>query len=179
MVERWNNSIVSDISDSKFQCDLDSHADTCIAGKAFKVVETTNKMCKVYPYLDEYKPKIVNVVNAITAYDSPEGETFILLVNEALSMPNLEPSLLCPNQLRSNGIIVNNYPRQFDSLSTHSIHIDEYNLTIPLYMDGIMSMIPVRYPKKHEEEQCTWIPLTSPQDWNPNSDEFEKAEVML
>ena len=179
MVERWNNSIVSDISDSKFQCDLDLHADTCIAGKAFKVVETTNKTCKVYPYSDEYTPKIVNVVNLITAYDSPEGETFILLVNEALSMPNLEPSFLCPNQLRSNGIIVNDCPRQFDSLSNHSIHIDEYNLTIPLYMDGIMSMIPVRYPKKHEEEQCTWIPLTSPQDWNPNSDEFEKAEVML
>ena len=61
--------------------ELDSHADTCVAGAAWKVMEYTGVVCNVYPYSDSYKPlKQVPVVEAVTAYNHPTGETFILLL---------------------------------------------------------------------------------------------------
>ena len=69
--------------------DLDSHADTCVAGAMWKVMEYTGVFCDAYPYSDSYKPlKQVPVVEAITAYDHPSGKTFILVLAQALYFGN-------------------------------------------------------------------------------------------
>ena len=39
------------------------------------------------------------------------GEAIILVLNQALGIKDQEPSLLYPNQLRVNGITVNDVPR--------------------------------------------------------------------
>ena len=57
-------------------------------------------------------------------------------MNEALFFGDrLSGSLLNPNQLHANGLIVNDVPRQFDARSTHSIHAvtkDGEKIAIPL-----------------------------------------------
>ena len=116
--------------------ELDSHADLCVAGATWKVMEYTGVVCNVYPYSDSYKPlKQVPVVEAVTAYDHPTGETFILVLAQALYLgEQQEPSLLCPNQMRSYGIVVNDVPKHLsvNCASTHSIYIPSMDLRIPL-----------------------------------------------
>ena len=62
------------------RCEMDSHADTCVAGPNFLILEFTGEQCDVTPYTNDYEPIInVSVVNAATAYpDDSTGETVIL-----------------------------------------------------------------------------------------------------
>ena len=82
--------------------ELDLHANTCVAGARWEVMEYTGVVCDVYPYSNSYKPlKQVPVVEAVTAYNHLTGETFILVLAQALYLGNQqEPSLLCPNQIQ-------------------------------------------------------------------------------
>ena len=93
--------------------ELDSHADTCVAGATWKVMEYTGVVCNVYPYSSSYKPmKKEPVVEAVTAYNHLAGEMFILVLAQALYLGNQqEPSLLCLNQMRSYGIVVDDVPK--------------------------------------------------------------------
>jgi hypothetical protein len=63
----------------------------------------------------------MEIVSAITAYHHPRGETDILEVDQALYSPQQEPSLLNPNQMKWNLIIVDNIRHQFNPCLTHSI----------------------------------------------------------
>ena len=65
--------------------ELDSHADMCVAGAMWNVMELTGIECDVYPYSDSYKPlKQVPVVEVVTAYNHPTGESFILVLVQVL-----------------------------------------------------------------------------------------------
>ncbi len=51
------------------RCELDSHADTCVAGPNFVILDHTGQQCDVTPYTNDYQPIInVSVVNAATAF---------------------------------------------------------------------------------------------------------------
>ena len=164
-------------------CELDSHADTCLIGKGWSVEEPTGEYCMVRPFDKSYKPVRMEIVSALTAYDHPNGDTFILEVNQALYSPQQEPSLLNPNQMRWNHLTVDDIPRQFDPKSIHSICFPESASTIRLRLRGVMSTFPIRVPTQDEQEECTHLSLTSRKCWEPNSDllasEEEKATVRL
>ena len=82
-------SAVSSVHIQEGRLELDSHAETCVAGATWKVMEYTGVVCDVYPYSDSYKPlKQVPVVEAVTAYNHPAGETFILVLAQALFLGN-------------------------------------------------------------------------------------------
>jgi hypothetical protein len=107
--------------------ELDSHADTVVAGSACKVIELTDQSCEVYAYADHYEPITnVPVAKVATAYDHPiSGETFILIFGQALYMGDrMSHTLICPNQARTNGVIVDDVPQHLshDNSSTHSIY---------------------------------------------------------
>jgi 3'-phosphoadenosine 5'-phosphosulfate (PAPS) 3'-phosphatase len=93
--------------------EMDSHADTVVAGSTCKILELTEKSCDVYPYANSYEPiKNVLIAKVATAYDHPSGETFIIIFGQALYMgENIDHSLICPNQARSNGIIIDDDPK--------------------------------------------------------------------
>ena len=78
-------SAVSSVHIQEGRLELDSHADMCIAGAMWKVMGYTGGVCDVYSYSNSYKPlKQVPVVEAITAYNHLAGETFILVLVQAL-----------------------------------------------------------------------------------------------
>ena len=55
------------------RCELDTHADTCVAGPNFQLDEYTGDHCDVTPYSTEYQPlKNVPIVNASTAFTDPK-----------------------------------------------------------------------------------------------------------
>jgi hypothetical protein len=142
--------------------DLDSHADMCIMGKVFHTYSATGQKCTVMPYSDKYKPRVVDVADGCTAFDDPvTGETFILDVFQALDMTGDLPdlSLLCPNQLRANGLIVDNDPKHLchNCKPTHSIYIPQMKLRISLELQGVMSGFQARLPTQTEIETCIHI----------------------
>jgi len=123
----------------------------------------------------------VPIVQAGTAYDNPEtGETLILIINQGLYFgEGLPVSLLNPNQMRYNGVEVDDIPKHLardPSKATHSIYFPEHNIRIPLTMRGVISCLPVRKPTVQEVESCRWINLTSDVDWDPHSDDFAENE---
>jgi len=166
--------------------ELDSHADTCCAGSNCVVIEHTGKVCNVVGFNrntpnDELKG--IPVVKAATAYDAPTGETFIIILAQALYLGEyLDYSLLCPNQLRHNGLIVDDVPRHLSpnpSNASHSIFVPEENVTIPLEMRGVISLFYTRRPTQEEIENKKWLIFTSSLDWDPHSEDFMHNELAV
>jgi len=73
---------------------------------------------------------------------------------------HMNNSLLCPNQLRAHGMIVDDCPRHLapaDRPSTHSIYSPEEEFTIPLLLKGVTSFFTSRTPTIQELKTCRWI----------------------
>jgi len=169
----------ADSEPSDLNCELDSHADTVCAGRGFVQFEQPDRFVDVHPYSEEYDPiKNIPITTAATVWTSEKGDSFLLLFPEALFFGDrLKQSLICPNQLRANGLIVHDVPRQFDRNSTHSIRIpDAKNLIIPLELNGIMSCFPTRTPSADELENLPRVMMTSAAAWKPHSNSFADAE---
>jgi hypothetical protein len=162
--------------------DLDSHADTACIGRNCRVLAYSSMEVDVKPYHRQYKSITgIPVVQAATAYDDPEtGETYILVINQGLYFGDtLEHTLLNPNQMRTNGIIVDDVPKHLapnPSEAMHSIFIPENDLRINMEMRGVISCWPGRKPSDREVETCTWIHLTPEAEWDPHSNEFAENE---
>jgi hypothetical protein len=163
-------------------CELDSHTNTSVAGPSFIVLEYSNMTCNVSPFAKTYETKTnVPIIKAATAYDDPKtGTTYILVLGQALYFgEDVEASLLCPNQLRANGVIVEDVPVHLshDGTSSHSIIFpEEENFTIPLSLNGCFSSIPTQTPTMEEIETCRWLVLTNDAPWEPSTIPFADYE---
>ena len=114
---------------------MDSHADTCVAGPNFMILEFTGEQCDVTPYTSDYQPITnVAVVNAVTAFtDASTGVTVILRFNQVLWYgKRMKMSLINPNQLRHFGIAVSDDPTD----KTRPFGIVTEDQEIPFQMDG-------------------------------------------
>jgi hypothetical protein len=71
----------------------------------------TNRTADVSPFL----PALGTEVQIITdiAYDHPDGETVILIVNQALYIPALDDNLICDNQCRMNDVVIDSCPKSY------------------------------------------------------------------
>ena len=158
---------------------LDSHADmTCVGSDAYIIEHVVGQSCTVHPFHESYSPKEnVKVCNAAFAYDRDDGQTFILKINQCLDFSTtMQNSLLCTNQVRSNGIIVDDVPKSIDirQLSEQAIifpnsenNVND-NIKLPLYMHGPVPYLPVRKPSDEEYDSCPMLELTSFERWDPN-----------
>ena len=82
------------------RCEMDSHADTCVAGSNCVVLEYTGRSAEVEAYSPDYPSKQIPIATVATAYDCPtSGATYVIIINEALYFGDSLPfSLLSPNQ---------------------------------------------------------------------------------
>jgi hypothetical protein len=63
-----NDTVMGTIGRSE----MDTHADTCCAGANWQLLDFTNKVCEVTPFLDSYEPvKGVMVTRCGTVWTSP------------------------------------------------------------------------------------------------------------
>jgi hypothetical protein len=164
------------------RCELDSHVDTCVAGENCIILGYTNQTVNVSAFSDMHKPlENVPIVTAANAYDNQDtGDTIILIMGQAIYMGKDMPNtLICPNQLRRNGITVDECPKHLAPInkpSTHSIICPDDNLEIPLSLQGVTSYFITCTPTIHEMETCKWIHLTDEHFWDPHSEAFMKEE---
>jgi hypothetical protein len=139
--------------DSDTRTELDSHADTCVAGANTLLVSDDNRMVSVHAYSGEYQP-IPNIPVATVAMlwvHPATGQLYNLIVHEALYFGDrVEVTLLCPNQMRANGLQVEDVPRQFDPKSSHSIYVPDDKIRIPLTIEGVLSGFVCRKPTWEE-----------------------------
>ena len=164
---------------------LDSHADTCTGGKNMVLIPgTSTKRVEVSGFSSDIGSiKGVPVGTCAMAYDDPsDGITYIIMFGECIYFgERMEHSLLCPNQIRSNGNIVEDTPRQFDKKSQHGMTLrnedTEEQLFVPFSMEGVISVIEnTRKPTQQELEECAVFWATSDVDWNPYSHSFAEDE---
>ncbi|KAI2501857.1 Reverse transcriptase (RNA-dependent DNA polymerase) [Fragilaria crotonensis] len=160
------------------RCEMDSHADTCVAGPNFKILEYTGEQCDVSPYTSDYDPITnVSVVNAATAFtDESSGETVILRFNQVLWYGSrMRMSLINPNQLRYYGVSVSDDPTD----STRPFGITIANVVhVPFKMDGTTVYFETRVPTQYELENCKTIQMTDDTVWEPSSVSIANVSVM-
>ena len=149
-----------------------------------ELLELTGEKVNVYPFSDNL-PAVqeVPIGTALTIWESPsDGQIWMLVIHEALYFGDrLKESLLCPNQLRAAGNLVQDAPIKFDSKSMHSITIPG-KLEIPLEMHGVISHLRTRKPTmneigRYQEGQLQAVELTEDAPWEPYSMKFAKMEL--
>ena len=177
-----SNRTVKSIMTNGELAELDSHADTTCCGRGFKLINDTGKTVSVEPFLTQYEPVTdIPIGTCITAYDDEKtGQTYILQFNQALYFGDrLETSLLNPNQMRDNHVIVDDCPMSLshDNKSTHSIILDEVN--IDLQLNNVFSGFNCRTPTPEEIENCSWLVMTSNREWNPYNNKLSEREARL
>mmetsp|Transcript_5420 Transcript_5420/g.7995 ORF Transcript_5420/g.7995 Transcript_5420/m.7995 type:complete len:667 (+) Transcript_5420:1119-3119(+) len=120
----------------------------------------------------------VPIASCATAYDHPAlQETLILVFHESLYFGDaMEHSLLNPNQIRANGLMVDMCPRQYDQSSLHAIIHSQEDIMFPLQMYGCISYLPTRLPTDKELQKCRYIDMTCESEWEPYSDSFQEYE---
>ena len=160
------------------RCELDSHADTIVAGSNTLRVSDEGHEVIVHGFSEEMGPTMAPVTTVATLWDHPEtGQPYILLMNQALYFGDrVGTTLICPNQLRANGLRVDDVPQQFDPSSSHSIYDPESNIRIPLFIEGVASGFDSRKPTFDDYEMYDHIELTSPLPWEPSSGQLAEKE---
>ena len=161
------------------RCEMDSHADTCVAGRNCVVLEYTGRHAEVQAYSPDYPSKRIPIATVATAYDCPNsGATFVLIINEALYFGESLPfSLLSPNQLRDNDVHVDERHRQHAPDSIFGISIPSEPLKIPFALDGVVAGFDTRPPSQDElDDVSCHVELTSDVEWIPSSFALSLAE---
>jgi hypothetical protein len=93
----------------------------------------------------------------------------------------LEHTLICPNQMRYNGIIVDDIPRHLshDRKSTHSLYFPNENRSLPLKLKGVIFYLDTRFPTQGEINNCRWLTATNDSIWDLYSESFAEQEESI
>ena len=145
-----------DVTVDESATDLDSHADQCSVGSNSLIVHDYDRPINVSGYNPSGPvDKDLKTVSAVLAYDDlVSGETLILMVNQAISIPDISHNLLSPMQLRLNDVVVNEVPRFLtEEVTDHTrsflvipIEDESTPYVIPLSVRGVTSTFPTRKP---------------------------------
>ena len=149
---------------------MDSHADTsCVNKHAYIETIVDGMTVDAIPF-DSQLGKMSNlpIVHAIFAYDDIHTSTTTLLrINNAIYIKDMDNSLLCPNQAREFGTIIDDVPPHLDHTGTGTFSITSDDSEFHLLQHGPTAYLPVRRPTEEELEHCTIVDITEEHDWDP------------
>ena len=146
--------------------ELDTRADTICVGKNWRILSTTGQCCNVHGFHDKFDAiKDVPVARSATAYVDQQGDTYILIVNEALHFgPSMDHSLINPNQIRHFGIPVSDNP--YDR--SKQLGIDHEQVFIPFLTEGSAVYFETHVPSDEDLESYPHVVLTDDEtEWDP------------
>ena len=163
--------------------ELDSHANMPVVGRNALIIADTGNKVEVNPYTPAYEAMTVPLVDAALQYDCPyTGQSYILIVRNALSVPSMSNNLLPPFVLREAGIQANDVPKihkDDPSVEDHSIYFKETGFRIPLSLWGVFSYFPTIKPTVEECDTNEEIYMLTPNRWNPHSDVYARNEESM
>ncbi len=97
-------------------CELDSHADTSVAGPNCVVLEFTEQVVNVSAFSEQLETmENIPIVTAATAIDDPAtGETTVLVIGQAIYIGDkVQNTLLCPQSNESYWVTCRQYTPAF------------------------------------------------------------------
>ena len=165
---------------------IDTHADSSCAGKHVRPLEfISGKKYSVTPFHESYAPKTdVGMINGVVAIDKPDGEGYILELNNFLNFTDsMNDSILVPMQALQNNIVIDDVPKGmcYHGVSTQSIFIPDTNIKIPIEFNGPIPYVKIRYPSDTDLDNYGWVELTSQAEWNPypedNGDVYYNSSI--
>ncbi len=133
-------------------------------------------------------PRRAKVVDAAIWYTCRDtGDHLILMINQAIYVPEVDHCLLCPMQCWLNGVEINEVPNFFTNdptTSTHSIQIadptdDVHPYIIPLQLEGVVSYFEYSLPTsaEFEDPEIPHLELTAKSPaWDPYDKDFAQLE---
>lgn len=141
------------------KCELDTRADTICAGKNFRALSLTGQTCDVSGFHQSFE----------SLNDIPVA----LIINEALYFgPQMDHSLVNPNQIRAYGIDVSDNP--FDRNRDFGIQHEE--CFIPFTTEGSTVYFDTFVTTDYQIETLRNIELTSDDEWDPNAVDMQKYQ---
>ena len=72
---------------------IDSGADTCLLGSAFRMLGHSDRMSNVQGFDESLVKADLKIGTEVAAFDIPEGETMLVLVNEAIDHTRQENTI--------------------------------------------------------------------------------------
>ena len=98
--------------DGECRTELDSHANMPVVGKEALIVEQSGKTVEASPFIPDYKPIKVEVVNAVVQYDSPlDRREYMLVIQNALCIPSMSNNLIPHSSCGKMELLSMNVPR--------------------------------------------------------------------
>ena len=92
----------------------------------------------------------------------------------------MEHSLLSPNQLWVNGLVVDTCPRQFSmGESIHGIFDPTEDIYFQFWMHGCISFLPMWLSTNGELEECCHVYMMLESEWEPYSNNFSGGGVSI
>ena len=102
--------------DKRFWMEVDSRANMMCAGSAFWLLEVMDQETDVSGFHDSLRTmSCMPIGTSVTVYNHLGIQEMVILVflQSLYFGKSMEHSLLCPNQRRVNGLVVDTCPRQF------------------------------------------------------------------
>jgi hypothetical protein len=165
---------------------MDSHVDQCCVGdNAFIFTIWPGQVVQVAPFLNRLGSVAdAPIVTAGIMYDDHKvGQPILLILHQAILIKGMKHNLLCPMQIRHNGVTVNDRLKHCTPIPTnedHPIIIPDGNYMIPLDLKGVTLYFPSRMPTGEEAARFKVdgdnLELTADSPmWEPNSHIFQEV----
>jgi hypothetical protein len=127
---------------------MDTHADTCCTSANWQLLDFTNEVCVVTPFLDSYESvKEIMVARCGTVWMSPNTGSEYLLVSDQMLWfgSQIDHSLIKPNQIHEYGISMYD-----NSFSQSQFGIDCTDDFIPFNTTGMIVYFETHVPTDWE-----------------------------
>lgn len=102
----------------------DTHADTsCVGRHAYIIAQVMGRSVEAVPFSPSLgSVQNLSIVHAAYAYDDQEtGLTTILIIHNAIFVPDMDNVLLCPDQARENNVKIDLSPTHYNEDSPYAI----------------------------------------------------------
>ena len=164
--------------------ELDSHANMTVVGLDAYVISETGRTAVVQPYSPDYDTKDIPIVHAAVQYDCPyNGDSYVLVIRNALHVKSMKHNLMPPFLMREAGVQVRDIPKIHvvdPSTDDHAIYFKEGDFRIPLKLRGTFSMFHMSKPSVDTMLNNEKVYLLTLSECNTHSRHYaENEERML
>ena len=152
---------------------------TVVAKNAY-IIAKSGQFVDVNAFTADYDAMTIQVVDATFMYNCPyTGNSYILVIQNALHVSSMTNNLIPPFMMRKAGIKVSDTPKIQCNMPTaddHAIYFMETNLRTHLSLHGVFSYFPTSKPTENKLMALGDIYLLTSTNWNPPCDLYSTNE---
>ena len=159
-----------------FKVTVDGGADTCLDGQGHLFLEYMERKANVIGFDEELERKDLCIGTSITKLTLPDGSKILLMKNESIDHTTQPNSMLSVNQVRANGLDVDDCPtcykvnkRQGSQRMIVGTDDNEDDVVVPFQYQNNLITYEVAIPTEDELTTLPMYVLTSNILWEPEN----------